>query len=92
MLRKQLRRLLYGGFFHLCCAALLEAQIDTATVVGTIRDASGGIVASAEIKLRRTATNETFTTVTNSTGDYRVHPLPIGEYEITAARRDSKPK
>ncbi|MEO7653036.1 MAG: TonB-dependent receptor, partial [Bryobacteraceae bacterium] len=37
------------------------------------------------VSLRKIATNETFTATTNASGDYRVFPLPLGEYELRAS-------
>lgn len=76
--------------FLICCAGSAQAQIDTATIVGTVRDASESIVVGAEVMARRVATNETFTAVTNSNGDYRIFPLPVGEYQVTVKSRGFK--
>src|SRR2546426_5064393 len=70
----------------LCSLGVLLAQIQTATVLGTIYDASGAVVPDAELTIRRVETNETFVTRANETGDYRVERLPVGNYEIETVK------
>lgn len=65
----------------LCFVNALVAQVATGTVVGTVSDSSGAVVANAEVILRKTATNETFRTITNTSGNYVIGPLPIGLYD-----------
>jgi len=84
MFKKPCVALLYVISIWICFAGSGRAQIDTATILGTVRDASESMIVGAEITAKRVATNETFTAVTKSDGDYRLFPLPIGEYEVTA--------
>ena len=60
-----------------------HAQETTATVVGTVTDASGGVLPGVTVSLRHTATGRTFDTVTSGEGGYVATLLPIGAYEIT---------
>ncbi|HXY24095.1 MAG TPA: TonB-dependent receptor [Candidatus Acidoferrum sp.] len=50
---------------------------------GTVRDASGGTVARANITLRELNTNRTASAVTNENGFYAVPNLTPGRYELT---------
>ena len=69
----------------LLSAAPLAAQIDSATLVGTVRDAQGAVIPNAGVAALRVATNETLTTSTNASGDYVIGPLRVGEYEVRAS-------
>ncbi len=61
-----------------------QAQIGTATIIGTITDATGGTIIGADVTVRQVETNTTFNTTSNEAGDYRVPALSVGEYEILA--------
>src|SRR5207248_161080 len=62
-----------------------SAQIDTATITGTVHDPSGAIVAGAQVTVTNTATNFSSTAVTNSEGLYRVQSLRPGAYKVEIA-------
>ena len=67
------------------CSASLRAQTSTsATVLGTVRDPSGGVVAGAQVTLRNTATNATRTENTNAEGGYTFTRVDPGSYTISA--------
>ena len=68
----------------LTCASLF-AQANTGTIVGTVRDSSGAVLASAPIKIRNEETNISRTVVTGAGGDYSAPLLPPGSYEVSAA-------
>jgi hypothetical protein len=62
----------------------VSAQAVSATVLGTVADASGAPIANAKVTLTETNTNITRTTLTNESGNYVVPDLPPGTYRITA--------
>ncbi len=72
--------LLFGLSF-----GLVLGQGDKAVVVGTVSDATGGIIPGAEVTLTRDATNEVLTNLTGSTGDYAFRALPSGVYTLRAS-------
>ena len=51
---------------------------------GTVRDASGGIVAKASLVARETDTNRTYSAITTETGFYVLPNLAPGHYELIA--------
>ena len=55
-------------------------QGSTAQIRGVIRDATGSVVAGAEVKVTQTATGAVRTTVTGEDGAYTLPSLPIGPY------------
>src|SRR5215471_729932 len=74
------RLLLWFALAVGCC----HAQFDSATVLGTVHDPSGSVVAGAKITLRNVATSVTATTTTNSEGNYEFLTVKIGDYTVKA--------
>ncbi len=76
------------GYFCIVFIALLlsavitQAQSETATVLGTVRDSNGAAVVGANVTLKNIATSITSTTVTNDSGDYQFVNAKIGDYQI----------
>jgi len=60
------------------------AQIDTGSIVGTIRDSSGALLATATVTATNKATNITLTTTTNGAGEYQFIAVRPGTYTIKA--------
>jgi Carboxypeptidase regulatory-like domain len=65
-------------------AAVSFAQIDTGSIVGTIRDSSGALLAKATVTAANKATNVTATTTTNNSGQYQFSALHPGTYTVKA--------
>ena len=63
----------------------LFAQIDTGIISGRITDASGAVVAGAQITVTQTDTNFESASVSNTQGEYRVPSLNPGPYRVTVA-------
>src|SRR6516165_7595495 len=55
----------------------------TGTILGTVTDTSGAIVANAKVTVTDTETNVDFRTVTSSAGDYNAPALNPGPYKVT---------
>ena len=66
------------------CAGASLAQIDTGSIVGTVRDPSGAAVPKATITAINTATNVALTTTSNSVGEYQFSALQPGDYSVKA--------
>ena len=60
------------------------AQFDAATVLGTIRDSSGGVVPGATVTLKNLSTGITATAVTDAEGNYQFLNVRIGTYSVRA--------
>ncbi|MDE1154737.1 MAG: carboxypeptidase regulatory-like domain-containing protein [Acidobacteriaceae bacterium] len=71
-------------FCLLCSAFPGHAQnaISTGTLVGTVTDPSGAVVANASIALTASATGTKWTTSSNGQGIYTFPALPVGEYQV----------
>ena len=63
----------------------LSAQFDTASVLGTIRDESGAVLAGATVTLTNQATGISATAQTDENGSYEFLTVKIGSYKIEAS-------
>jgi outer membrane receptor protein involved in Fe transport len=71
----------------LCGAVSLSAQTFRGTILGTISDASGAVLAGATVTARNTATGLQRTTHTSADGSYSIPELPIGRYDVTVSQQ-----
>jgi len=65
---------------------LVYAQGSTAAITGTVKDASGAVLAGAAISVRHLETGLTRAVVTDASGSYSIPSLPVGAYEFTVAK------
>src|SRR5664279_1905153 len=79
-------------FCILVSASTALAQVDRATLNGTITDASGAVVPNVKIELHSPATGIHRETATNSKGTYQIPALAIGTYKITMSKEGFKPE
>lgn len=92
------RRLMIGLWVCLVCAgaALVFsatsgfAQDVTATVTGTVIDASGASIPGATVTVKDLARDVTYTAQTNSDGVYFLERLPIGSYDLKVEAKGFK--
>ncbi len=70
------------SFLLLILVAGARAQFDTATVLGTVTDPSGAVVARCNVVLRNTATAVELTAATDDRGEYRFVDVSVGPYEL----------
>src|SRR5436190_15140400 len=59
------------------------AQTSTATILGTVKDASGALIPGVNITVKHTESGLARTVVSGERGGYNVPLLPVGPYEIT---------
>ena len=67
-------------------ANVLVAQTFRGTVLGTVTDASGAVVAGARVTVRNVDTGLERSTQTSADGSYSVPELPIGTYSVTVSQ------
>ena len=67
--------------------ARASAQFDTASVVGTVHDASGAVVPGATVTLTSTTTGITVTKTTGADGNYEFFTVRPGVYLVTAEKQ-----
>jgi len=68
--------------FVLFLTANVSAQFETATVLGSVRDANGAVIEGATVTLKNVATEITNTANTDANGDYQFVNVKIGVYQI----------
>jgi len=69
----------------LCVASTLQAQINSATLVGTITDSSGAVVPGAEVILKNLGTGISHATRSSSAGEYTISDLDAAHYSLTVS-------
>ena len=92
--RNASRKVCYLAFALGCLFLLANGTVraqNTADVVGTVTDASGGILPGATVTITNTGTNISQTTQTTSGGEYVFNLLQVGTYTVRWKRRDSRP-
>jgi hypothetical protein len=75
------------AFLVLVCMAVLPlaAQVDRATLNGTVSDATGAVIPGAKVEAVAPATGLRRTTTTGPFGAYNFPGLPIGTYNVTVS-------
>src|ERR1035438_569698 len=84
--------ILLGLLFCLGWAAT-QAAAQTAgegAIVGTVKDATGALIASATVIATNNATNVSTTRISSSAGFYSITPLPPGTYSVAVAAKGFK--
>ncbi|MGB8788921.1 MAG: TonB-dependent receptor [Candidatus Acidiferrales bacterium] len=66
------------------------AQKDTGAIAGTVKDASGGVVVGAKIKITDVDRGTEIDTETNGVGEYTASPLKVGQYKISVEKKGFK--
>jgi len=73
---------LLAALMTLALAPVAAAQVTTATIVGTVTDASGAALPGATVTARHAGTGFTRTVPSNEVGAYRLEFLPTGPYDL----------
>lgn len=61
----------------------LQAQVTTATLSGTVADASSSVVPNAKVVLKNTLNGDTRTTMSDGAGLFAFPSVPTGDYQVT---------
>lgn len=64
------------------CSQTLPAQTITGSIVGTVTDPSGAVIAGAKVTAKNVSTGVVTATTTNREGIYNIRFLPIGPYTL----------
>ena len=67
-------------------SAILVGQTFRGTILGTVTDPSGLLVAGATVKVRNAGTGLERTTTTTGDGSYAIPELPGGTYTVTISQ------
>ena len=65
-------------------ALVLHGQVVNGTILGTVRDASGGLVPKANVTASNVETGASRAVSSDNSGAYQIVSLPAGEYQIEA--------
>src|SRR6266446_301486 len=65
---------------------LVFAQGSTATITGTVKDASGAVLPATLVTVKHLETGLTRTDEADSSGSFSIRSLPVGPYEVTAEK------
>jgi hypothetical protein len=91
-----MRKLASWRFIALTAVAFLFASLqafgqgESATLLGTVTDASGAVLPNVSVTITNTATGVTKTAVTNEAGAYIFPGIQIGTYDVKATAQGFK--
>ena len=71
----------------LSLTSVASAQMNRASLSGTVTDSSGAVVPETSVVAVQTATQSKFTATANQSGVYNFIGLPIGEFTVSAERQ-----
>ena len=77
------RRALFAILMVALVASPLFGVGTTGTIVGTVTDAKGGVIAQAKVIVKNSGTNATREVFTNANGEYTAPLLSPGVYEVS---------
>ena len=75
---------LLNSFLFLLVACPAVAQINTGTIVGTVRDAQGAVVPGADVTVTLTSLGSSVRLSTNEAGVFQATGLRPGVYQVRA--------
>src|SRR5260370_32750570 len=91
---KNMNRFVFLFVALTCCflalSGIASAQNNKATIVGTVADPNGAVVANAKVVVTNTATGEARDVTTNDGGDYAITNLLPGVYKVTVEAKGFK--
>ncbi len=67
-------------------SSITYAQFETATVLGSVRDQNGAVLAGVTVTLKSLETGSILTGVSDDDGDYQFVNIKIGAYQVSGAR------
>jgi Carboxypeptidase regulatory-like domain len=73
-----------------CAGMTLQAQTVNGTLLGTITDTTGAVVANAKITATQTSTGAIRETTSNASGNYTIPDVVPGSYSVTATSQGFK--
>ena len=69
------------ALFAACACGILRGQTQSGSITGTIKDATGAVIAGAQIVLQPGGT----TVASNAQGDFRIQNIKPGNYTVTVS-------
>ena len=90
LLRKFTWFYVVGAMALALLSAAASAQVDTGTILGTVKDATGAIVPNAKVVLTNKGLGVTQRAETDTNGRYIFTPLKTGTYQVEVEAPDFK--
>ena len=85
-MRESTRPLWFGRLLILAVllsrVSVVWAQVDTGTILGTVRDTTGAVVPGAKVTITNLGTSNSLSGTTHTDGTYVFTPLKIGSYSV----------
>jgi hypothetical protein len=81
--------LVFGGLLLMSTAA--QAQVDRATLVGTVTDSTGAVISGAKAEMVSQETGLRREVQTSANGVYTFSQMPIGTYTLTISQAGFRP-
>src|SRR5215469_2878214 len=80
----------FGRVSLVVCLALVlagraSAQSTFGSILGTVHDSSGAVIAGAQLTLLNTGTQGERSATTDNNGEYAFHNIDVGSYQLTIA-------
>src|ERR1700734_858584 len=74
-----------SGLLFLTLLAIIpaQAQFEAGSVLGTVKDSTGAVVANAHVELTSVSTNATRTATSDSNGEWDFPAVEPGKYTVT---------
>jgi hypothetical protein len=85
-----MKRILQCMSFTLALTATAWAQTDRGIITGSVTDATGAVVAGANVRARHLGTNVEAATTTTNSGDYTIPSLVPGNYAVRVEQQGFK--
>src|SRR5215469_4943689 len=79
------RHCIFAILLVLAACSCAWAQLDNASILGTVRDSSGAVIPGATVTIQNVGTAATVKLTTDQGGSFAAPTLPIGVYTLTAS-------
>jgi hypothetical protein len=78
-------RIVHASVVLVLATSAVFSQTTTASLVGTVSDASGAVISNAKVEAKAVATNQVRDVTTDGEGNYILTNLPIGQYQVSVS-------
>jgi len=85
-----MKRALLSIAFLAYCALPAHGQTVTATLLGTVQDETGAVIADASVQIQNAATQETRSVQSGADGAYTLNAIRPGRYKLTVEKTGFK--
>jgi Carboxypeptidase regulatory-like domain/TonB dependent receptor/TonB-dependent Receptor Plug Domain len=79
-----LSRIVLAGLLIVLCGITAQAQYENGSLIGTIHDSTGAVVANASVAVTNVGTGIITRVQSSASGDYEVPALRVGVYNVQA--------